>query len=125
MVHASFGANAENISKLLKILFAVQYPIVNITSGKQAPNHKLYHLFPHLIKVSTKTFEPGLNISSNKKYESFQGHHHYKHQVTLKSSGDRFFIDEVCEEGYTINFYPGNLTPPKNWIEKGYSKTHS
>ena len=34
-------------------------------------------------------------------------------------------IDALCEDGYTINFYPRNVPPPKKWIEKGCSLTHS
>ena len=43
LVHASFGSNAENIFKLFKLLFAVQYPMVNVPSRKRAPNHKFDH----------------------------------------------------------------------------------
>ena len=49
LVHALFGANATNIFKLFKFLFEVQDPMVNVTSIKRASNHKVDHLFSHLI----------------------------------------------------------------------------
>ena len=72
LVHASFGANAENILKLFKILFAVQDSMVNVPLRKQTPNHKVEHFFSRLIQVSTEAFEPGRNLSFDKKYASFQ-----------------------------------------------------
>ena len=74
MVHASFGANAANIFKIFKVLFAVQYPMVNAPSRKQGPIHKVEHSFSHLIQVSTEAFEPGHNISSDEQDASFQRH---------------------------------------------------
>ena len=71
LVHASFDANAAKIIKLFKLLFAVQDTMVNVPSRKRAPNHRVNHLFYHLIKVSTKSFEPGRNISSDEQDESF------------------------------------------------------
>ena len=105
--------------------FAVQYTMVNVTSRKRAPNHKVDHFFFHLIQVSTKAFEPVCNISSDKQDASFQGHHEDKQRVTFKRAGDGFLIDSLCEYGYTINFYPRNVPPTKKWIEKGNSPTHS
>ena len=72
-----------------------------------------------------QAFEPGRNISSDKQDASFQGHHEDKHRVTFKHAGYVFLVDSVCGDGYTINFYPRNVPPPKKWIEKGCSLTHS
>ena len=99
--------------------------MVHATSRKQAPNHEVDYLFSCLIQVSTNSFELGHNISSDKKYASFQGHNEEKYRVTFKRAGDGFLIDAGCEDGYTISFYPSNPPPPKKWIEKGYSPTHS
>ena len=99
--------------------------MVNVTSRKRAQNHKVDHLFSHIIQVSAEVFEPVCNISSGKQDVIFQGHHEDKHQVTFKCAGDGFLIDELCEYGYTINFYPRNVPPPKQWIGKGNSTTHS
>ena len=116
LVHISFGANAANIFKLFKKLFVVQYPMVHIPSRKQAPNHKVDHLFSCLIQVSAKTFELCCNISSDKQDAIFQGHIKDKHRVTFKRVGDGFLIAAVFKDGYTINFYPSNIPPPNNWI---------
>ena len=77
-VHALFGANATNIFKLLKKLFEVQDPMVNVTSRKQAPNHKVDHSFSHLIQVSNEEFETDCNLSSDRQDASFQVHHEDK-----------------------------------------------
>ena len=45
--------------------------------------------------------------------------------MTYKRAGDGFLIDSVCESGYTITFYPRNVQPPKKWVNRGYSPTHS
>ena len=82
-------------------------------------------IFSHLIQVSNKAFEPGCNISSHQQYASFQVHCEDKQRVTLKLIGDVFLVYSVCEDGYTINFYTSNFSPPNNWIDKGYSPTHS
>ena len=34
-------------------------------------------------------------------------------------------IGALCEDGYTINFYPRNVPPSKKWIAKGNSPTKS
>ena len=105
--------------------FAVQDLMVNVTSINQAPNHKVDHIFSHLIQVSTEVFDPGSNISSYNQYTSFQGHHANKQCIKFKHTGDVFLIDAVLGDGYTINFYMRNEPPPKKLIEKGYSTTHS
>ena len=99
--------------------------MVNVTSINQAPNHKVDHIFSHLIQVSTEVFDPGSNLSSYKQYTSFQGHHADKQWIKFKHTGDVFLIDAVLGDGYTINFYMRNEPPPKKLIEKGYSTTHS
>ena len=99
--------------------------MVNVPSRNHAQKHKVDHFFSHLIQVSTKAFEPDRNISSDEQDTSFQGHHEDKQQVTFKHEGDGFLIDALCEDGYTINFYPRNVPPPKKWVEKGNSPTHS
>ena len=113
------------ILKPLKLFFVVQYPMVNVPSRKQALNHKVGPLFSHLAQVSTKVFEPGHNLSLDEHDTSFQGYREDKQQVTLNFEGDGFLIDAVCEDGYTINFYPRNVPLPKNFIDKGYSPTQS
>ena len=114
-----FGENAANIFKLFKLLFELQGPSVKFLSRKRAPNHKVEHLFSHIIQVSNEAFEPGCNISSDEQDEILQGHHEDKHRITFKHVGYGFFIDALCENGYTINFYARNPPPPKKWIEKG------
>ena len=99
--------------------------MVNAPSRKWAPNHKVDHLFSYLMQVSTEEFEPGRDLSSDEQYASFQCHHDDKQWVTFKRAGDGFLIDALCEDGYTINFYPRNVPLPKNFIDKGYSPTQS
>ena len=120
MVHALFGVKAANIFKLFKLLFAVQDPTVDVPSRNQAPNQKVDHFFSQLIQVSTETFEPGLNISSDKKYASLQVHNEDKRRLTFKHKGYGFLIYAVCEDGYTAKFYPRNNPLPKKCIDKGY-----
>ena len=98
MVHASFGAKAAKIFKMFKLLFAVQDPMVNVHSRKRSTNHKVDHLFSHLIQVSTEAFEQGRNLSSDEQDASSQGYHGDKQQVTLKCAGDGFLIDSLCED---------------------------
>ena len=99
--------------------------MVNVTSIKRASNHKVDHFFLHLIQVSTKAFEPGRNLSSDKQDARFQGNHEDKYRVTFKHTGDGFLIYAVCEYDYTINFYLRNVPPSKKWIDKGNSPNHS
>ena len=99
--------------------------MVNVPSRSQAPNHKYDHFFSHLIQIYTKALEPGCIISSDKQDTSLQIHHEDKERVTFKRAGDGFFIDENCEDGYTINSYTGNVPPTKKCIENGYLPTHS
>ena len=70
MVHALLGMNVANIFKLIKLLFAIQDPMVNVSSIKWQPNQKVDHLFSHLIQVSTEEFELGHNIFSGKQNTS-------------------------------------------------------
>ena len=87
---------------------------------KQAPKHKADYFFSRIIQVSINALEPGSNLSFDDQDANFQLHQEDKQRVTFKRAGDGFLIDAVCEDGYTINFYPKNLPPPKKWIEKGY-----
>ena len=48
----------------------------------------------------------------------------YKQRVTFKHARDGFLIDAVFEDGYAIKLSTGNA-PPKKWVQKGYSPTHS
>ena len=75
LVHSLFGANAVNIFKIFKFLFAVKDTMVDDHSRKRSLKHKVDYFFSHLIQVSTKAFEPGSNLSSNEQYARFQGHH--------------------------------------------------
>ena len=99
--------------------------MVNVPSRKQALNHKVGPLLSHLAQVSTKVFEPCHNLSLDEHDTSFQGYSEDKQQVTLNFEGDGFLIDAVCEDGYTINFYPRDFPPPNKWIDKEYSPPRS
>ena len=125
LVCASFGENAMKRYKLFKLLFAIQDPMIPVPSQKHAPNHKVDHFFSHLLNVSSDAFSLGRNLSSDEQDASFQGRHEDKARVTFKRAGDGFLIDAICEDGYTYSFYPRNVPPPKRWVDKGYSPTHS
>ena len=99
--------------------------MLNIPSRKLAPNQQVNHFFLHILKISTGAFEPGANLSSAEQDASFQEMHEDKSRVNFKQAGDGFSVDSVCESGYTIRFYPWNTQPPKKWIDKGFSPTHS
>ena len=43
----------------------------------------------------------------------------------FKKEGDGFFMDSVCNNGYTITFYPRNQPAPSNYIRLGHSPLHS
>ena len=125
LCHNSFGKNAERRHKEFKNLFAVQDPMLPIPPRHLSPNFKVDHFFSHILKVSSDAFEAGKHLSADEQDASFQGRHEDKQRVTYKKAGDGFLIDSICEDGYTMNFYPRNLPPPKYWIDKGYSLAHS
>ena len=106
-------------------LFAVQDPMVPIPSRKKAPNHKVDHMFAHMLRVFSDSYDVGKDISGDEQDAPFQGKHQDKQRVTYKKAGDGFMIDSLCEHGFTISFYPRNAPPPKKWIDKGFSPTHS
>ena len=93
--------------------------MVNVTSRKRAQNHKVDHLFSHIIQVSAEVFEPVCNISSGKQDVIFQGHHEDKHQVTFKCAGDGFLIDKLCEYGYTITSIQGMYPHQSSGLRRG------
>ena len=43
----------------------------------------------------------------------------------FKYEGDGFFMDSICDSGYTIIFYPYNQPPPLFFISKGYYPLHA
>ena len=93
--------------------------MVNVTSRKQALNHKFDHFFSCLIQLSSKEFGPVSNLYSDEQNSISQGHNDDKQQVTFNRAGYGFLIDAVCENGYTIKLYPRNVPPQKKWIVKG------
>ena len=125
VIHNAFGRSAVQRHKQFKYLFAVQDPMVPIPSRKKAPNHKVDHMFAHMLRVFADSYDVGKDIAGDEQDAPFQGRHQDKQRVTYKKAGDGFMIDSICEHGFTISFYPRNAAPPKKWIDKGFSPTHS
>ena len=78
-----------------------------------------------MLNVFSQAYDVGRDISGDEQDASFQGRHELKQRVTFKKAGDGFLIDSICEDGYTISFYPRNMPPPQKWIDKGYSPTQA
>lgn len=78
-----------------------------------------------MLNVFSDAFEAGKDISGDEKDAIFQGQHEDKARITFKKSGDGFLIDSICEDRYTLSFYPQNMPPPMKWVNKGYSATNS
>ena len=125
VVSNAFGAGAVQRHKQFKYLFAVQDPMVAIPDKKKSPNHKVNHMFAHMLKAFSASYDVGRNISGDEQDCPFQGKHEDKQRVNYKKAGDGFMIDLICEDGFTINFYPRNAPPPKKWTDKGFSPTHA
>ena len=125
VISNAFGVNAAERHKQFKFLFACQDPMIPVPDRKKAPNHKVDDFFAHMLKVFSDSYDVGKDISCDEQDSPFQGKHQDKQQVNFKKARDGFMIDSLCEDGFTISFYPRNLPPPKKWIDKGYSPTHA
>lgn len=124
-VNRAFGKIGVTRHKQFKYLFACQDPLVLIPDRKTAPNHKVDHFFSHMLEVFSDSYDVGKDISGVEQDSPFQGKHQDKQRVNYKKAGDGFMIDSICEDGFTISFYPRNSPAPTKWLQKGFSPTHS
>ena len=125
VVSTAFGVNPAERFKQFKFLFGVQDPMCPLPERATHPNHKVDDMFAHMQEVFIDSYDVGRDISGDEQDSPFQGKHADKQQVNYKKAGDGFLIDSICEDGFTIFFYPRNAPPPKKWIDKGFSPTHS
>ena len=86
--------------------------MVEIPSRKKAPNHKVDHMFAHMLRIFSDLYDVGKHISGDEQDAPFQGKHQAKQRVTYKKAGDGFMIDSLCEHGFNLSFYPRNAPPP-------------
>ena len=61
------------------------------------------------------------SISGDEQDIGFKGKYPDKQRVTFKKEGDRFLVDALCDDGFTLTFYFRNMPAPRKWVDQGFS----
>lgn len=120
VVHNVFGISVVERHRQFNYLFAVQDPMVAIPSRNKAPNHKVDHIFAHMLRVFAELYDVGKDILGDEQDAPFQGKYQDKQQVTYKKADDGFMIDSIYEHGFTISVYPRNAPPHRSGSIRDY-----
>jgi len=121
----AIGIQGVHRRKHFMYLFVVQDLMCTIPDRTSPSNHEVDHFFAHILEVFIDSYDAGKNISGDEQDPPSQGKHQDKQRVNYKKAGDGFMIDSICEDDYTISFYPRNSPHLTKWLQKDYSLTQS
>jgi len=117
--------NGPRRHRHFRCFFTIYDPRVHPPRKSVQPNFKVDSFFAHINDVSLEAWLPGPQLSVDEQVQRFTGKGSGTRRCKFKREGDGFFMDTVCDSGYTITFYPRNQPPPSSFISKGYCPLHA
>ena len=105
--------------------FTIYDPRIYLPSKSTQPNFKVDSFFAYINDISLEAWLPGPQLSVDEQVQHFTGRGSGTRCCKFKREGDGFFMDSICNSGYTITFYLYNQPLPLSFISKGFYPFHA